>query len=119
VVHGMFLHKRPLSPAGIFRDDRIARPLYSRRQGDAMAATAPTQRKLAAILAADVAGYSRLMGADEGGTLEALKAIRAELTDPTIAAHYGRLGERGARRHGRAQSSGSKGLGRRRQSERA
>jgi len=48
-------------------------------------------RRLAAILAADVAGYSRLIGADEGGTLQALKAIRAELIDPTIAAHDGRL----------------------------
>jgi len=48
-------------------------------------------RRLAAILAADVAGYSRLIGADEGGTLQALKAIRAELIDPTIAAHSGRL----------------------------
>jgi class 3 adenylate cyclase len=48
-------------------------------------------RRLAAILAADVAGYSRLIGADEGGTLQALKAIRAELIDPKIAAHNGRL----------------------------
>jgi adenylate cyclase len=48
-------------------------------------------RRLAAILAADVAGYSRLMGADEGGTLQAFKTIRAELYDPTIAAHHGRL----------------------------
>jgi adenylate cyclase len=48
-------------------------------------------RRLAAILAADVVGYSRLIGADEGGTLQALKAIRAELFDPTIAAHNGRL----------------------------
>src|SRR6266849_3418111 len=48
-------------------------------------------RRLAAILAADVAGYSRLMGADEGGTLQGLKAIRAELTDPKIAEHNGRL----------------------------
>ena len=50
-------------------------------------------RRLAAILAADVAGYSRLIGADEGGTLRALKAIRvrAELIDPTIAAHNRRL----------------------------
>jgi adenylate cyclase len=48
-------------------------------------------RRLAAILAADVAGYSRLIGADEGGTLQALKAIRAELIDPTIAAYHGRL----------------------------
>jgi len=48
-------------------------------------------RRLAAILAADVAGYSRMMGVDEEGTLRALKAIRAELIDPTIAAHGGRL----------------------------
>jgi adenylate cyclase len=48
-------------------------------------------RRLAAILAADVAGYSRLIGADEGGTLQVLKAIRAELIDPAIAAHNGRL----------------------------
>jgi adenylate cyclase len=44
-------------------------------------------RRLAAILAADVAGYSRLMGADEGGTLQRLKEIRAELIDPMIAIH--------------------------------
>jgi class 3 adenylate cyclase len=48
-------------------------------------------RRLAAILAADVAGYSRLIGADESGTLQALRAIRAELLDPTIASHNGRL----------------------------
>jgi adenylate cyclase len=48
-------------------------------------------RRLAAILAADVAGYSRLMGADESGTLQALRAIRAELIDPMIAGHNGRL----------------------------
>src|ERR1700730_18069799 len=48
-------------------------------------------RRLAAILAADVAGYSRLMGADEGGTLQRLKAIRGELLDPKIAEHNGRL----------------------------
>ena len=48
-------------------------------------------RRLAAILAADVAGYSRLIGADESGTLQAFKAIMAELFDPTIAAHHGRL----------------------------
>ena len=40
------------------------------------------ERRLAAILAGDVVGYSRLMGADEIGTLRALKAIRNELTDP-------------------------------------
>ena len=44
----------------------------------------PSVRRLTAILAADVAGYSRLMGADEEGTLERLKALRRELLDPTI-----------------------------------
>jgi adenylate cyclase len=48
-------------------------------------------RRVAAILATDIAGYSRLIGVDEGGTLRQLKAIRAELIDPTIAAHHGRL----------------------------
>jgi adenylate cyclase len=47
--------------------------------------------RLAAILAADVAGYSRLIGANEGGTLRTLKAIREELIDPTIATRHGRL----------------------------
>ena len=48
-------------------------------------------RRLAAILAADVAGYSRLMGADEEGTLERLKALRRELVEPKIAEHRGRI----------------------------
>ncbi len=48
-------------------------------------------RRLAAILAADVAGYSRLMGADEEGTLERLKAHRRDLIDPKIAEHHGRI----------------------------
>ena len=48
-------------------------------------------RRLAAILAADVAGYSRLMGADEEGTHERLKAHRRELVDPKIAEHSGRV----------------------------
>src|SRR5208282_4829426 len=49
------------------------------------------ERRLAAILAADVAGYSRLIGADEEGTLDRLRSIRAEVTDPAITAHRGRL----------------------------
>jgi class 3 adenylate cyclase/pimeloyl-ACP methyl ester carboxylesterase len=49
------------------------------------------ERRLAAILAADIAGYSRLMGQDEVGTLQALKAHRRELIDPTIARHHGRI----------------------------
>src|SRR4051794_41021944 len=51
----------------------------------------PATRRLAAILAADIAGYSRLMGADEEGTLVALKAIRAEVGDPKIKEHRGRI----------------------------
>jgi TolB-like protein/class 3 adenylate cyclase len=54
-------------------------------------ATGRVERKLAAILAADVAGYSRLMGADEEGTHERLKALRRELVDPKIAEHHGRI----------------------------
>lgn len=50
-----------------------------------------TTRRLAAILAADVAGYSRLMAADEVGTLEALKACRREVVDPAITTHNGRI----------------------------
>ena len=49
------------------------------------------QRRLAAILAADVVGYSRLMGIDEAGTLERLQALRRDPIDPTIAAHAGRI----------------------------
>src|SRR3990167_1136903 len=49
------------------------------------------QRRLAAIVSADIAGYSRLMGRDESGTLAALKALRAGIVDPAIAAHGGRI----------------------------
>src|SRR5499425_2145541 len=49
------------------------------------------ERRLAAIRAADVAGYSRLMGADEEGTLAALKTLRREVTDPKIKEHRGRI----------------------------
>src|SRR6201987_5577643 len=51
----------------------------------------PPVRPLTAILAADVAGYSRLMGVDEEGTLAALKAIRREVGDPKVKAHRGRI----------------------------
>lgn len=50
-----------------------------------------TQRRLAAIVAADVAGYSRLVGKDEEGTLAALRTHRRELIDPAIERHYGRV----------------------------
>ena len=49
------------------------------------------QRRLAAILSADVVGYSRLMGLDEAGTLSRLNAVRRGLIDPMIAAHAGRI----------------------------
>jgi len=48
-------------------------------------------RRLAAILAADVAGYSRLIGADESGTLNRLRSIRSDIIDPKIAEHRGRI----------------------------
>ena len=49
------------------------------------------ERRLLAILAADVVGYSRLMEADEAGTLARLKGLRSELIDPAIARHHGRI----------------------------
>ena len=54
-------------------------------------ADAPVQRRLAAILAADVVGYSRLMGQDEAGTLAALKARRKNVLEPAVARHRGRI----------------------------
>jgi adenylate cyclase len=51
----------------------------------------PINRRLAAILAADVVGYSRMMAADEGGTLAALKRHREELFNPTVAHYNGRV----------------------------
>src|SRR5688572_4297973 len=53
--------------------------------------TKGAQRRLAAILAADVVGYSRLMGQDEAGTLAALKALRTEIIDPKVTEHSGRV----------------------------
>jgi TolB-like protein/class 3 adenylate cyclase len=59
-------------------------------EGTGMAET----RKLAAILAADVVGYSRLAGSDEDRTLARLRALRSDLIDPTIAVHHGRVVKR-------------------------
>ena len=53
--------------------------------------TERVERRLAAILAADVAGYSRLMAADEEGTLAQLKAHRKDVIDPKITEHRGRI----------------------------
>ena len=54
-------------------------------------AEARVDRRLAAIFAGDIAGYSRLMGVDEEGTLQQLKAHRKELVDPKITEHRGRI----------------------------
>ena len=59
------------------------------RWGSAVAKN--VQRRLAAILVVDVVGYSRLMEADEAGTLAALKNLRRELIDPRMATYYGRV----------------------------
>src|SRR5690349_17088481 len=61
------------------------------RLGSTALATERVERRLAAILAADVAGYSRLMGADEEGTLARLKALKRELADPKIKENRGRI----------------------------
>ncbi len=49
------------------------------------------ERRLAAIMATDVVGYSRLIRADEEGTIAALQTLRADLIDPKIAEHHGRI----------------------------
>src|SRR5712671_3976577 len=65
--------------------------IHSARAVETAVATERVERKLAAILAADIAGYSRLMGADEEGTLSRLKAHRRQLVDPKIREHHGRI----------------------------
>jgi adenylate cyclase len=69
----------------------VERGITDHRGGSREAVAAATTRRLAAILAADVAGYSRLMGADEEGTPNRLKAHRRELVDPKIRQHHGRI----------------------------
>ena len=54
-------------------------------------ATAWVERRLAAILATDVVGYSRLVEKDEAGTLSTLKALRREVIDPLLTEHHGRI----------------------------
>jgi TolB-like protein/class 3 adenylate cyclase len=76
--------------------DKVAhgRSLVDRADHTAIVREPPiagTSRRLAAVLAADVAGYSRLMGVDEEGTLARLKAHRRDLVDPKIAEHRGRI----------------------------
>src|SRR6185437_8393162 len=61
------------------------------RRGPPLETVTRAERRLVAVLAADVAGYSRLMGADEEGTHARLRAHLRELIDPKIAAHHGRV----------------------------
>jgi adenylate cyclase len=69
----------------------VDRGIADRSRGSRQTVVAAETRRLAAILAADVAGYSRLMGADEEGTLRRLRAHRRELVDPKISEHHGRI----------------------------
>src|SRR4051794_5642632 len=83
--------RAPLQPPDTVRTplDPLPPPGMIPRPGGLM--TERVERKLAAILAADVAGYSRLMGLDDEGTLASLNAHRAELVDRSIARHRGRI----------------------------
>jgi adenylate cyclase len=69
----------------------VDRGIADRSRGSSQAVAATESRRLAAILAADIAGYSRLMGADEEGTLQRLRAHRRGLVDPKIREHRGRI----------------------------
>jgi hypothetical protein len=75
---------RRFSPVDLYA--RVSSRRYE-RQGSRMS----EQRRLAAIVSADVAGCSRLMGRDESGTLAALKSLRQEVIDPAIGTHGGRI----------------------------
>jgi adenylate cyclase len=54
-------------------------------------AAAPSERKLTAVVVADVVGYSRLTAADEEGTIARLRELRSELVEPAVARHRGRI----------------------------
>ena len=64
---------------------------HDQGQANEQTSLAREQRRLAAIVSADVVGDSKMMGRDESGTLAALKAVRLDLTDPAIALHGGRI----------------------------
>ena len=71
-----------------------AQATATRRSGDFGISAVSETRKLAAILVADVVGYSRLAAADEDRTLARLRGLRSDLIDPAIAAHHGRIVKR-------------------------
>jgi class 3 adenylate cyclase len=70
------------------------------------------QRRLAAIVSADVVGYSRMMGKDEAGTLARLKALRSEFLHPKVAEHGGQRHHRRRRRQSRCPTRGACRAGR-------
>src|SRR6516225_7284258 len=81
-----FAHRRVM----LKLPDRIG-PLPRLKRQDATTTAGPVERRLAAIMAMDVVSYSRLMGADEVGTLRALQAHRREMIDSNVTAHRGRV----------------------------
>jgi adenylate cyclase len=83
---------RPGHERARFRLGELRPPvlLYADPQGGVLTSER-VERRLAAVLAADVAGYSLLMGRNEEGTLANLKSLRKMLVDPAIAAHRGRI----------------------------
>jgi class 3 adenylate cyclase len=105
IAAGDFNPRRATAPAGSparLPPGRRAAAMDSRRRRDLDFETCPckgtepvaepsVQRRLAAILAADVVEYARLMEADEAGTLARLQAVRRDAVDPAIADHRGRL----------------------------
>src|SRR4029077_2255833 len=81
----------PVGAAGAMQEHRcFIHASIAKSRGGAMVET----RKIAAILVADVVGYSRLAGADEERTLARLRGLRSDLIDPAIAAHHGRIVKR-------------------------
>src|SRR5213080_2703677 len=81
------------APSGVASGGSNSKPRrlgYTARQGGPGVAVQPVERKLAAIFAADIAGYSRLMSRDEVGTMARLKSCRA-IIDDLIASHRGRI----------------------------
>jgi class 3 adenylate cyclase/CDGSH-type Zn-finger protein len=91
-LNGVFhLGEEPFVTPSRARFDDIIRAVLNFPVWELLLKGERVNRRLAAVLSADVAGYSRLMGADEVGTLEALKAHRRELVDPAIAEHKGRI----------------------------
>ena len=65
--------------------------LIEQTEAKLMETTRATQRRLAAILSADVVGFSKLMGQDEEGTLARIRALRRDVIEPKVQEHHGRL----------------------------